>query len=91
MTKPDLVREGEHGSWMRILNHESHVLHHGYYLTRLPADEKEMKLDTKESRLLEHKYLTGHQRWGKVDKNRLGTPKLGEKVSKGLSSMIEAV
>lgn len=46
-------------------------------------------MDWDQSRLMESNYLTGHQRWGKLDKNRLGTPKLAEQLSKRLSNMIE--
>lgn len=89
LTKPDAVGDGEHDLWVRVINNESHALHHGYYMTRLPANEKEMKMDWDQSRLMESNYLTGHQRWGKLDKNRLGTPKLAEQLSKRLSNMIE--
>jgi hypothetical protein len=38
---------------------------------------------------MEINYLTGHQRWGKLDKNRLGTQKLADQLSKRLSNTIE--
>lgn len=85
-----MVGHGEHDVWLRVVNNESHVLHHGYYITRLPANEKEMAQDWNQSRITEKNYLTGNQIWSSVkDKGRLGTPNLAEKLSKRLSRMIE--
>jgi hypothetical protein len=89
LTKPDAVGDGEHDLWVRVINNESHALHHGYYMTRLPANEKELNMDWTQARLMESNYLTGHQRWGKLDRTRLGTPKLADQLSKRLSDMIE--
>jgi hypothetical protein len=72
------------------VNNESHVLQHGYFITRLPANEKEMEQSWNQSREMEKNYFQGHQQWNKVkDKTHLGTPNLVEKLSKRLSSMIE--
>ena len=89
LTKPDTVGEVDCDIWLKIVNNKSHILHHGYYLTRLPRDEKEMQQTPTKSREMESNYLQGHQRWGKVDKNRLGTAKLAEVLSTRLSLMIE--
>jgi hypothetical protein len=71
------------------MNNKSHVLYHGYYMTRLPGT-KEMSQTWKESRTIEQNFFNGRQPWcTQVDKNRLGTAKLTEALSTRLSQMIE--
>src|SRR5437667_12738822 len=43
LTKADTVLDDEYESWLNIMNGRSHTLHHGYYMTRLPANLKEMQ------------------------------------------------
>jgi len=88
LTKPDTVG-AEYDAWLKVIQNEKHKLHHGYYLTRLPRDEKEMQQTPAKSREVELNYLYGHEKWNKVDKSRLGTAKLAEALSTRLSLMIE--
>jgi hypothetical protein len=89
LTKPDTVGEGECDIWLKVINNKSHVLNHGYYITRLPKDDKEMQQTPQKSREVELNYLHSRQPWCKVDRNRLGTAKLSEALSMRLSMMIE--
>lgn len=88
LTKADLVQEGEHEHWLKIINNKSHILHHGYYMTRLPANPTET-LQNADARPKEARYFAGHQHWKTADRNRLGIPKLTDALSTRLSIMIE--
>jgi Dynamin central region len=90
LTKADTVDEGTYESWLKILNGKSHVLHLGYYATRLPA-QKDMGQTWEVSREAEDKFFRGKSCWCKpvTDKNRLGTAKLTQALSAKLSQMIQ--
>jgi hypothetical protein len=84
------VEEGAYEPWLRILNGKSHVLHHGYYATRLPP-QKDPGQTWEDSRNAEEKFFRGKQCWCKpvIDRNRLGTGKLIHVLSANLSQMIQ--
>jgi len=65
------------------------MLHHGYFMTRLPANLKEMQQTWEASREMERNFFTSRYPWNKLDKSRLGTAKLTEALSTRLSIMIE--
>jgi len=88
LTKADLVPEGEHASWIDILENKTHRLHHGYYATRLPAT-KEMGQSWEDTRRLEKKFFQSTQPWNKVDRNRTGVENLVGALSVRLNRMIE--
>ena len=71
------------------MNGRSRMLHHGYFMTRLPANSKEMFQTWEVSRDNERNFLNSRQPWNKLDKSRLGTMKLTEALSTRLSTMIE--
>jgi len=90
LTKPDTVEQGELDAWQNIMKNKSHPLHHGYYLTRFPKpDEKEMALSLENARKMERDFFVGNNFWNKLDKNRLGSPRLADALSQLLSQMIE--
>lgn len=90
LTKPDTVEQGELETWENVMKNNSHPLLHGYYLTRLPKpDEKEMNMSLEKARKMEQDFFIGNQMWNKLDRNRLGSPKLAEALSRLLSQMIE--
>jgi Dynamin central region len=69
---------------------QSYALLHGYYLTRFPKpDKKEMNMSLEEARKMEQDFFIGNNMWNKLDRNRLGSPKLAEALSRLLSQMIE--
>jgi hypothetical protein len=88
LTKADTVSQGEHESWINILENRTHKLHHGYYVTRLPAT-KEMGQSWKKTRETEENFFTSHEVWCKVDKRRTGTQNLARAGSMLLIQMIE--
>jgi len=83
-----MVQEGEFEIWGKVLDNQSYALHHGYYVTRLPGNRREMERTWEESRTMEYNYLNGHHFWSKF-KGRSGIDKLAEASSKRLSVMIE--
>jgi Dynamin central region len=90
LTKPDTVESGELEAWENVMRNKSHPLRHGYYLTRFPkSDEKEMNMSLDKARKLEQDYFLGNSQWNKFDRNRLGSAKLAEALSRLLSQMIE--
>ena len=89
LTKPDTVEPGEIEAWENVMKNISHPLLHGYYLTRFPkSDEKETTLSLEKARKLEQDYFIGNNQWNKFDRNRLGSAKLAEALSRLLSQMI---
>lgn len=84
-----MVQEGEHENWLSIMNGRSRMLHHGYFMTRLPANLKEMQQTWEASRDMERNFFNSRQPWNKLDKSRLSTAKLTEALSTRLSIMIE--
>ena len=90
LTKPDTVEQGELEAWKNFMKNQSHPLLHGYYLTRFPKpDEKEMALSLENARKMEHDFFVGNNMWNKLDRNRLGSPRLADALSRLLSQMIE--
>jgi len=90
LTKPDTVEQGELEAWKNVMKNISHPLLHGYYLTRFPKpDEKEMALSLENARKMEHDFFVGNNMWNKLDRNRLGSPRLADALSRLLSQMIE--
>lgn len=88
LTKADTVPEGEHDIWISILENKSHRLHHGYYVTRLPAT-KEMDQSWKETQSKEKTFFQSNQSWNKVDRKRTGVENLARALSLRLTQMIE--
>jgi hypothetical protein len=90
LTKADTVQEGEHASWLAILNHKSHKLSHGWYATRL-ASTKEKDQAWEIVRRNEVNYFQRTQPWAKeVNKTRLGTGPLTEALSAALTQKLES-
>ena len=72
------------------MKNKSHPLLHGYYLTRFPKpDEKEMNMSLEKARKMEQDFFIGNNMWNKIHRNRLGSPKLADALSRLLSQMIE--
>jgi Dynamin central region len=67
---------------------KSHGLHYGYYMTRLPRSD-EITMTPEEARTKELNFLTGHEVWRKLGKDRLGSGKLASALSDRLAQMIE--
>ena len=88
LTKADTVSQGEHESWINILENRTHNLHHGYYVTRLPAT-KEMAQSWEQTQVTEENFFKSHEVWCKIDKHRTGTQNLARAASMLLTQMIE--
>jgi len=82
------VQEGEHDSWIQILQNKTHKLYHGFYATRLAAT-KEIDNPWEDIRKKEMDFFRSSKDWRPIAKNRLGTSHLTEALSLALSGMIQ--
>jgi 16S rRNA G1207 methylase RsmC len=88
LTKPDTVDKADSEIWENIMRAKSHKLYHGYYMTRLPKSD-EMAWTPEFARIKEMNFLTGHEVWSKLTKDRLGSANLAKALSQRLSQMIQ--
>ena len=90
LTKADLVPKGDHDAWLDIINNKSHLLKHGYYVTRQPSSNEITEgVSWEASRERERNFFTIQSPWCDSDRNRLGTEALTEALSIRLSHMIQ--
>jgi hypothetical protein len=88
LTKADTVEKGDHKCWFKVFNNQSHVLRHGYHMTRL-SSAAEMNQDWSTTREMEIEFFRSQSPWSQLDKSRVGMESLTEALSRALSKMIE--
>ncbi|THG95428.1 hypothetical protein EW026_g6225 [Hermanssonia centrifuga] len=91
LTKPDTIQHGEEQAWLRILEGKSHILHHGYFVTKQPSPkELEDKISYDVARQRETEFFENIHPWsGRSDlRKRMGTANLTKELSKLLGNVI---
>ncbi|KAL4246136.1 hypothetical protein ABKN59_008971 [Abortiporus biennis] len=91
LTKPDTLQHGEEHAWLRVLEGTSHILKHGYFVTKQPSPkELEEHVSFTDARKREAEYFQTQHPW-KDKKNlesRMGTVNLTNELSKLLGGII---
>jgi hypothetical protein len=93
LTKPDTLQAKEEGPWLDIMNGITNPLALGYFMTKQPGQaDVEKKLSYEDAREAEREFFDTRAPWCDLPqeaRDRMGTIKLGEKLSKSLSDFID--
>jgi hypothetical protein len=94
LTKPDTLQEGEHKTWLDVLEGYRHPLKHGYFVTKQPGPTDLEKGTTFDKARKEEKAFFEKGFWASANvaaktKTRMGIPKLTAELSKLLSGLID--
>ncbi|GAA6050992.1 hypothetical protein JCM3770_005359 [Rhodotorula araucariae] len=80
LTKPDTLQNGEHASWLDLIEGRKHRLRSGFFVTKQPAPEDLKKnWSFEEARAAEKAYFRQAEPWNTLDhglRGRLGTGNL---------------
>lgn len=92
LTKPDTLQNGEHPSWLDLLENRRHHLSNGYFVTKQPAPEDLKKNFTyKKAREAETQFFATNEPWKSLEagtRRHLGTAHLTSFLSDRLGRYI---
>lgn len=93
LTKPDTLQPREEPPWLDVIEGRKHQLALGYFMTKQPGQvDVDNKISYQAARQAEDDFFDNHEPWASCSeevRQRMGTVKLGEALSKYLSELID--
>ncbi|CAG8757780.1 21666_t:CDS:2, partial [Racocetra persica] len=91
LTKPDMIEEGTHNTWLNIMKGEANPLELGYYVVKNPTKLQRMSnIGFEEARLAESEFFEQEEPWNNFHlRERVGVKNLQNKLSELLIKAIK--
>ncbi|CAG8463440.1 14419_t:CDS:2 [Racocetra fulgida] len=91
LTKPDMIEEGTHDTWLKIMRGEANPLELGYYVVKNPTKVQRMdNIGFEEARLAESEFFEKEDPWNDFHlQERIGVKNLQNKLSELLIKAIK--